>query len=93
MFVKKHYRLEGVMLKQLLKIKEGFNNLSRRIDSSNEIYTYFTKDIPDELNLILNRQDLIIKGSIGKGYKTDHPWIAVLNKNITMTTLNLDLPV
>ena len=74
------------MIKQLLKIKDEYKTLSRKIDSSNEIYKYFTNEIPNELNLILKRQDLIIKGSIGKGYKTDHPWIAVLNKNITRST-------
>jgi hypothetical protein len=74
------------MIKQLIKIKDEFKTLPRKIDSSNDIYKYFTNDIPNELNLILKRQDLIIKGSIGKGYKTDHPWIAVLNKNITRST-------
>jgi hypothetical protein len=74
------------MLRELILIKEKYLKLSRKIDSSNEIYKYFVKGIPAELNLFLNRKDLIIKGSIGKGYKTDHPWIAVLNKNITIST-------
>lgn len=41
-------------------------------------------DIPHFINLLFpKRLDLLVSGSCGIGQKTDYPWVAIFNKNIT----------
>ena len=57
-----------------------------KVDSSTELYSKLIRVIPSELREFLKRDDLIVKGSMGQGNKSDYPWISILNKNVTTTT-------
>ena len=58
----------------------GFKN-AERIDPN---YDVLIHQIPEALNTIFPfRQDLLVVGSCGIGQKTDYPWVAIFNKNIT----------
>lgn len=58
------------------------------VDSSTPVYQKLVKELPKELSKLLgNRDDLIIKGSMGQGNKTSYPWISILNTTHTTTTM------
>lgn len=58
----------------------NFKN-AERVDPN---YSVITHQLPLEINSILqSRSDLFIAGSCGIGQKTDFPWVAIFNKNIT----------
>lgn len=74
-------------------MKEQFESLfikylseGKKVDSSSDSYDYVCREIPRELRKRIQRDDMIVKGSIGKGNRTDYPWIAILNKDITRST-------
>ena len=74
------------MLEYVKTIINDFHSSPRKIDSKSKIFKNITSDMPLYLSSFLLRDDLKIYGSMGKGYKTDYPWIAILNKDITTTT-------
>jgi len=61
---------------------------SVKVDSSSPVYKKLVKELPKELTKLLgNRNDLIVKGSMGQGNKTSYPWISILNTSHTTTTM------
>ena len=58
----------------------GFKN-AERIDPN---YDVITHQLPMAINMQFPmRRDLLVAGSCGIGQKTDFPWVAIFNKNIT----------
>lgn len=68
------------------EILNNFIDQPQKIDSNNKLYQYLNNEIPKKIESYINRDDLKVYGSMGKGRKTDYPWVAILNKNITTTT-------
>ncbi len=68
------------------KILNEYIDGSVRVDSKSDVYNTLIRQIPNTLTKMLNRKDFIIKGSMGQGNKTQYPWIAIMNKNLTNTT-------
>ena len=67
-------------------ILENYNDGSEKVDSSTELYKALTKTLPNKIGYTLGISDLIVKGSMGQGNKTQYPWIAIMDKNITQST-------
>ena len=75
-------------------LKESFqfvlNNYiteEKKVSSASELYSVLVAELPNAIRSIFPfRKDLIVKGSMGQGNKTDYPWVSILNKNITSTT-------
>jgi hypothetical protein len=59
---------------------------SRKVDSTFYTYDLINRVIPRQINDFLQRDDLLIQGSVGRGNRTPFPWISMLNRNITTTT-------
>ena len=64
----------------------SYNDGSEKVDSSTELYKALTKTLPNKIGYTLGISDLIVKGSMGQGNKTQYPWIAIMDKNITQST-------
>ena len=68
-------------------ILNTYNGLGRTVDSSTRTYQELAHKLPLEIkDLFKNREDLIIKGSMGSGNRNAYPWISILNRNVTVTT-------
>ncbi len=67
-------------------ILDNYKNGEMKVDSTTELYSKLIRVIPAELRDFLKRDDLIVKGSMGQGNKSEYPWISILNKNVTNTT-------
>lgn len=57
-----------------------------KVDSSSYCYELVCRTLPKLISEYLGRDDLLVQGSVGKGNRTDFPWISILNRNITTTT-------
>ena len=73
------------MLKDLFNsVLENYINGFKKTDKTDPIYDVLVHKIPTSLgSLFPMRRDLLVAGSLGKGQKTDYPWVAIYNKNIT----------
>lgn len=73
------------MLKDLFNsVLENYIDGSTKTDKTDPNYDILIHKIPMALGtLFLGRSDLLVAGSCGKGQKTDYPWVAIYNKNIT----------
>ena len=67
-------------------VLKNYLDLPEKVNKLNPIYQMVVRQIPGHLKEILNRNDLIYTGSVGKGRTTPHPWVSILNKNITRST-------
>jgi hypothetical protein len=65
---------------------KNYNTLPLKVDKTHPVYQTIVGKIPESLKTSLNRSDLLFNGSVGKGYRTTHPWVSILNKNITRST-------
>ena len=74
------------MIKLFKYILENYNNGSEKVDSSTELYKALSKILPNKIGYTLGISDLIVKGSMGQGNKTQYPWVAIMDKNITQST-------
>ncbi|MDE7221804.1 MAG: DUF3578 domain-containing protein [Ureaplasma sp.] len=74
------------MKRMFQKILDEYIDGSLKVDSSSEVYNTLIREIPNELTRMLNRKDLLIKGSMGQGNKTQYPWVAIMNRSLTNTT-------
>ena len=72
--------------KQFKCILENYNYGSEKVDLSTELYKVLTKTLPNKIGYTLGISDLIVKGSMGHGNKTQYPWIAIMDNNITQST-------
>lgn len=72
-------------------LKESFdfilNNYVNEFKNAERVdpnYDILIHQIPMQINMLFPmRRDLLVSGSCGIGQKTDYPWVAVFNKNIT----------
>ena len=68
-------------------ILNTYASLGSKVDKQTRTYHELTHTLPTEIKKILNnRDDLIVKGSMGQGNRTDYPWISILNRNVTTST-------
>ena len=73
-------------LKQLFNfVLSNYQNEHKNAERSNPVYPIICDQIPLLLKseLFPMRKDLLFTGSCGVGQKTDYPWVAVFNTNIT----------
>ncbi len=61
-------------------------NPKRKIDSYSDIYNELVRKLPNSLRLSIKDENLVIKGSMGQGNRTEYPWISLLNGQITTST-------
>ncbi len=73
------------MLKDLFNsVLENYIDGSTKTDKTDPNYDVLIHKIPMTLGTLFpGRRDLLVAGSCGKGQKTDYPWVAIYNKNIT----------
>lgn len=73
------------MLKESFQfILDNYINDYKNAERNNPNHFVLVRQIPMYINIMLsNRQDLLVTGSCGIGQKTDYPWVAIFNKNIT----------
>ena len=73
------------MIKELFEsVLENYNNGYKMAERADPNYDILINQLPLYLkNLLHLRQDLLVTGSCGIGQKTDYPWVAIFNKNIT----------
>ena len=75
------------MLAQLFnKVMESFQSSSSKVDSGSEIYKLVCRELPRLITKELNKDSYEVIGSIGKGNRTDYPWVSILNTRVTTTT-------
>ena len=67
-------------------VLDNYIDNNKIVDSNSNVYKTLINEIPMALKSFLNRNDFIIKGSMGQGNKSLYPWVAILNKNITTST-------
>ena len=74
-------------MKELFQyVLDNYLDGERKVDSTTELYDCLVHQLPSALRSVIRRDDLIIKGSMGQGNKSEYPWVSILNKNITRTT-------
>ena len=73
------------MLKDLFNsVLENYINGFKKADKADPNYDVLNHKIPMALGTTFaGRKDLLPAGSLGRGQKTDFPWVAIYNKNIT----------
>ncbi len=67
-------------------ILENYEYAPKLVNNQDSVYIELVNKLPKEIRGIINRPELKVKGSMGQGNKSDSPWIAILNPNITLTT-------
>lgn len=73
-------------MKELFQfVLENYLKANKVISKNDAVFQTLTKYIPNELRNVVNSK-FIVKGSMGQSYKSDSPWIAILNPDITTTT-------
>ena len=65
---------------------DTFKSAHKTSDIDNDVSRIITRDIPAELERLINDSNFIIYGSVGKGLATKTPWVALLDKRITSST-------
>ena len=77
------------MLKNLFQdVLENYIAQGSRVSNISPIYQTLTREIPFAIKSVTPfRKDLTVKGSMGQGNKTDYPWVSILNRNITSSTM------
>ena len=80
-----HISIINALLKKCFSNANVLNDAKLTSDIDNSISDIITKDIPQQLSLMLNN-NYIIKGSVGAGRATRTPWISILDKEITTSS-------
>lgn len=57
-----------------------------KVDSTSDLYDLIVRQLPQQIRQLLNSDVYRVKGSIGQGNMTTHPWVSIINPNITTTT-------
>lgn len=74
------------MIKELFDfVLDNYINGLNKAEAADPNYDVLIHQLPASLRTCFsfNRNDLFISGSCGVGQKTDYPWVAVFNRNIT----------
>ena len=66
-------------------ILNNYNNGERTVSAASPVYDALVYQAPLFLNQEFPRKDLLFKGSVGQGNKTEYPWLCVFNRNITIS--------
>ena len=65
-------------------VLNNYINNYKNAERTDPNYDIITSQLPTEISTIFPmRADLLVAGSCGIGQKTDFPWVAIFNKNIT----------
>lgn len=80
-----HISIINTLFKKCFSNANVLNDAKLTSDIDSSISDIITKDIPQQLSLMLNN-NYIIKGSVGAGRATRTPWISILDKEITTST-------
>lgn len=57
-----------------------------KVDSTSDLYDLIVRQLPQQIRKLIRSDAYRVKGSIGQGNMTTHPWISILNPDITTTT-------
>lgn len=57
-----------------------------KVDSTSDLYDMIVRQLPQQIRQLIRSDAYRVKGSIGQGNMTTHPWISILNPDITTTT-------
>lgn len=82
----KHIAKINKYFKECFEKASFFDSARITTDIPSDVTDNIRKLIPDELHVLINANQYIIKGSIGVGKATKTPWIAIMDKDITTTT-------
>ncbi|MDY0101152.1 MAG: DUF3578 domain-containing protein, partial [Bacilli bacterium] len=76
------------MKNNILLAQKLFQNPNKdlKVDSTSLLYDLIVRKLPSQIRDVIKNEDLRVKGSIGQGNITTHPWISILNPEITTTT-------
>lgn len=76
------------MKNNILLAQKLFQNPNKdlKVDSDSTLYDLIVRKLPSQIRDVINNDDLRVKGSIGQGNITTHPWISILNPEITTST-------
>ena len=68
-------------------VLDNYENVGPRVDSTSEVYKVLCHEIPQKLSSIIGADSTyFIKGSMGNANKSDCPWVAIMDRNITQST-------
>lgn len=68
-------------------VLDNYLSLSNKVDKTTPTYKELTHNLPIAIkDILMDRSDIIVKGSMGQGNRTPYPWISILNRNVTTTT-------
>lgn len=68
-------------------VLDHYDEVGPRVDSNSEVYKVLCRDIPDYLrNLPEVDECYIVRGKMGSANKSDCPWVAIMDRNITSST-------
>ena len=87
--LEKIFQDKGASMKQqLLNAQKLFNDKNRgfRVNSESDLYDIIVHQLPSQIKTMVSSDEYRVKGSIGQGNITTHPWISILNTDITATT-------
>lgn len=66
---------------EFIRAKKG-----SKVDSNSDLYDLIVRQLPRQIRQLIHSDTYRVKGSIGQGNMTTHPWVSILNPNITTTT-------
>lgn len=68
------------------RIMEIYPQCGTKVDSNSETYDVLCRQLPQIIKKELNKDCYDVVGSMGRGNRTDYPWISILNTRVTTTT-------
>lgn len=67
-------------------IMEIYPYSGNKVDSNTQVYDLICRQLPRLLKGELKKDSYDVVGSMGRGNKTEFPWISILNSRVTTTT-------
>lgn len=78
---------QAKVAKYFQSVLDNYNNLGPLVNSDTQVYQYVCRKLPMILQSVLGTSEsYYYTGSVGKTRTADCPWIAIMNRNITLTT-------
>ncbi len=73
------------MIKELFeKVLNNYLREASKTTNVNSIsHQTLVVDLPKQINLLIDRKDLYVKGAEGQGNRTEYPWVCVMNRKLT----------
>jgi len=66
-------------------LKHYLDAQSQTTDSTSLVHRTLIVDLPRGLTELLQRRDIVVKGSEGIGNRTKYPWVCLMNRKLTNT--------